>query len=570
MSKKEIPPEDKIVLSPLDQYVIYGKFPYFMVIHLLLLVFNTLQVSIIVSEFNEYFRAQEKSFVNTLISEGPKEKRDYPKMTYLYSIGDIQKHLSESVTKMLEANETFFNTIRYVDENDTEIEAEFFTMEMVYKDNIKKINKSKYKIPIKEDYPISKNNLGPFNTTYDNDDIKKYIDLIYAFYIEYNLKMYYTRYYKEHQECFIWNLMQTYDFSRSAHFTVSLNIDNEQCKDKTPLSKGEVFMISHMWIDLFLLIFAIISAIFCLRSFYITRQLKKYKNSLIEKQKGRKIKNPKILKEIETIEKVSNKWELILIFANLFQIMGTFVSIMNEENMNYSTNFVIALGVLLCYISAGKYMDYDSNHALFFRSLSNLWSIFIPFFLATIPMFIAFTLVGLCLFWNSERFTNLSEVVMDLFSLFLGDSIYDITDDLSDKDKIFGVIYCYLYNMLFICVVMNVFNSIVQSAFIKAKVQEQNNWIYNSLMKESHEVTNENLRNLPSIETMTPEEITEEMLKRIGIMNDGLNKCFYLIKDVNNKKIDIETKTSLRKIIYRKVEEIDKKFEFIKLAWKNA
>ena len=215
-------------------------------------------------------------------------------------------------------------------------------------------------------------------------------------------------------------------------------------------------------------------------------------------------------------------------------------------------------------------MDYDSNHALFFRSLSNLWSIFVLYFLATIPMFIAITLVGLCLFWNSERFTNLSEVVMDLFSLFLGDSIYDITDDLSDKDKIFGVIYCYLYNMLFICVVMNVFNSIVQSAFIKAKVQEQNNWIYNSLMKESHEVTNENLRNLPSIETMTPEEITEEMLKRIGIMNDGLNKCFYLIKDVNNKKIDIETKTSLRKIIYRKVEEIDKKFEFIKFAWKNA
>ena len=89
-------------------------------------------------------------------------------------------------------------------------------------------------------------------------------------------------------------------------------------------------------------------------------------------------------------------------------------------------------------------------------------------------------------------------------------------------------------------------------------------------MKESHEVTNENLRNIPSIETMSPEEITEEMIKRIGIMNEGLNKCVNLIQDVDNKKIDIETKTSLRKIIYRKVEEIDKKFEFIKLAWKNA
>ena len=382
--------------------------------------------------------------------------------------------------------------------------------------------------------------------------------------------MYFTRYYKEYQECFIWNLIQTYDFSKNAHFTVSLIINNEQCKEKTPFSTGEVFMISHMWINLFLLIFAIISAIFCLRSFHITSKLKRYKISLIEKQKGKKIKNPKIKKEIETIEKVSNKWELILIFGNLFQILGTLVSLLKKENMNYERDFVIGIGAFLCYISAGKYMDYDSNHALFFRSLSNLWSIFVPYFLATIPMFIAFTLVGACLFWNSERFTNLSDVVMDLFSLFMGDSIFDITDDLTDKDKLFGVIYCYLYNILFICVVMNVFNSLVQSAFIKSKVQEQNNWIYNSLMKESHEVTNENLRNIPSIETMSPEEITEEMLKRIGIMNDGLNKCVNLIQDVDNKKIDIETKTSLRKIIYRKVEEIDKKFEFIKLAWKNA
>ena len=37
---------------------------------------------------------------------------------------------------------------------------------------------------------------------------------------------------------------------------------------------------------------------------------------------------------------------------------------------------------------------------------------------------------------------------MDLFSLFMGDSIFDITDDLTDKDKLFGVIYCYLYNIV--------------------------------------------------------------------------------------------------------------------------
>ena len=568
MSKKEIPPEDKIVLSPLDQYVIYGKFPYFMIIHIVLLVLNTLQVTIILSGFNEYFRAQEKSFINALISDSPKEARDYPKVKYLYTIQELKEHIKDSVEKMRNKGQTFFNNITYVHENGTEYEAGFFKMEVEYKSNLTEMKQEDYNITLKKTYSISEDDLGPFR--YEDEDIKKYIDSIYLFSIEYNLKIYFTRYFKEYQDCFIWNIIQTYDFTRSAHFTVSLLISNLQCEEKTTISKGLRIMISHIWIEFIFLAVALISAILCLRSFYVTNKLKKYRASLIEQQKGKKIKNPKILKEIETIGKVSMRWELILIFANLFQILGTLSSLLKQEDMNYSSNLVIAIGAFLCYISVGKYVDYDSTLALFFRSLKNLWPLFFPFVFATIPLFIAFTLVGLCLFWNSERFTNLSDVVMDLFALFMGDSIYDITNDLTDRDKLLSIIYCYLYYIVFIVVAMNVFNSIVQAAFVQAKFDQKSNWIYNSLMKRSHEVTNENLKNLPEIETMTPDEITEEMLKRISSMNDGLNKCVEIIQDIDYKKIDIESKTSLKKIIYRKVEEIDKKFEFIKLAWKNA
>ena len=568
MSKKEIPPEDKIVLSPLDQYVIYGKFPYFMIIHIVLLVLNTLQVTIILSGFNEYFRAQEKSFINALISDSPKEARDYPKVKYLYTIKELKEHVNDSVEKMRNIGQTFFNNITYVHENGTEYEAGFFKMEVEYKSNLTEMKQEDYNITLKKTYSISEDDLGPFR--YEDEDIKKYIDSIYLFSIEYNLKIYFTRYFKEYQDCFIWNIIQTYDFTRSAHFTVSLLISNLQCEEKTTINKGLRIMISHIWIEFIFLAVALISAILCLRSFYVTNKLKKYRASLIEQQKGKKIKNPKILKEIETIGKVSMRWELILIFANLFQIIGTLSSLLKQEDMNYSSNLVIAIGAFLCYISVGKYVDYDSTLALFFRSLKNLWPLFFPFVFATIPLFIAFTLVGLCLFWNSERFTNLSDVVMDLFALFMGDSIYDITNDLTDRDKLLSIIYCYLYYIVFIVVAMNVFNSIVQAAFVQAKFDQKSNWIYNSLMKRSHEVTNENLKNLPEIETMTPDEITEEMLKRISSMNEGLNKCVEIIQDIDYKKIDIESKTSLKKIIYRKVEEIDKKFEFIKLAWKNA
>ena len=281
------------------------------------------------------------------------------------------------------------------------------------------------------------------------------------------------------------------------------------------------------------------------------------------------MKKPKILKEIEIKEMVSIKWELLIIFSNLFQIIGSSVSFMNQKNMNYSINFIIALGAFLCYIGTGKYMDYAPNHALFFRSLSNLWPIFIPFFLATITIFIAFTLVGQCLFWNSERFTSLSDIIKTLFMLFTGD-FYDTASDLIKKDLFFGFLYSFSYFIIFYIVVLDVFNSIVQSAFIKAKFEARSNWIYNSLLKESHEETNENLKDLPNIEKMSQRQIIQLMQKRIKVMNAGLNKCMDLVQDVNNNKIDIETKTSLKKLIYRKIEEIDKKFECIKSAWKNS
>ena len=86
---QEIPPEDKVTLSPLDKYRIYGKFPLNMVIHALLIVFTTIQAMIILGEFTDYFRAQEKSFTNVLISQDSKENRDYPRKIYLYDIKSL-------------------------------------------------------------------------------------------------------------------------------------------------------------------------------------------------------------------------------------------------------------------------------------------------------------------------------------------------------------------------------------------------------------------------------------------------------------------------------------------------
>ena len=566
-ANSEIPVEDKVVLSPIDKYRIYGRFPYHLVIHILVLVFNTLQATLILSEFSDYYRAQELSFFQFLISDDNKEKQDFAKQKYLYTIDDLQDQINNSIIFMLNANATFFNEIIYVDDKYEGIERNNFDMNVEYKMNITEINTNEYKMPIKLHYQISEEDFGPFNDTYEDEDIKNYLNVLKKFEIVYNFKIYVSQYYKEYEECFIWKVKQIYDFSKNAHFVVSLDIEHEQCIERTPFRRSFVMMISHLWIHFIVIILATISALFCLYNFHEVIRLRKYRKEMLKRQKNKRIKNALILKESETISKASNIWDVMIIFSNLFQIIGSLVSLLNKGDMNFSVDIYIAFGVLLSYSSIGKYMSFNVNYALFYKTLKNSWSNFIPALLSTLLVFLAFIFLGLCLFWNSERFTNVSDIMRALFALFIGDSIHDIVSDLTNIDNFLGQLYGYIYTILFIVVVMNVFVAIIQSAFIKAKFESKSNWIYNSLMKVNEEISNENLRNLPVVDNMSPKEIKEDMEKRMILMNQGFNKCMNIIIDVENKNYDEETKNEFRGIIYQKVEEIDIKFEFIKMVW---
>ena len=214
--------------------------------------------------------------------------------------------------------------------------------------------------------------------------------------------------------------------------------------------------------------------------------------------------------------------------------------------MNGSIDICIGFGVMLCYISLGKYLD-TTKYGLFYQTLKHSITNIIPFFIGIMPIFIGFTFLGLCLFWNSERFTNVTDVMKALFAIVNGDSIYDIIVDITDKSNFFGQIYGFLFTILFIVVVMNVFISIIQEAYVSAKVASQSHWIYSNLLKNNDNLENEVIKNLPNIEEMSQSEIKAELENKIILMNKGLNKCTELIEEVEKKDIDEKEKNKNKK-----------------------
>ena len=186
----EIPPVDKITLSPLDKYRIYGKFPYHMIIHILLLIFNSIQAIILLPEYTNYFREQEKSFINTLVNQDYKERKQISRKAYLYDIPSLQEHMSTSMHKMFNANKTFLNNINFLNKENEEINLEYVDMQVIYKINLSNFNIEQSPIPISFHYNVTPDFLGPINKNYTNDEIKNYLNLINYYELNYKLKIY--------------------------------------------------------------------------------------------------------------------------------------------------------------------------------------------------------------------------------------------------------------------------------------------------------------------------------------------------------------------------------------------
>jgi len=84
--KSEIPLIDDITLSPIDKYRIYGKFPYAMLIQLILVIFTTLQTLVIISEITDYGRDQEHTFYEVLVNDANRVDWQYQREKYIFSI----------------------------------------------------------------------------------------------------------------------------------------------------------------------------------------------------------------------------------------------------------------------------------------------------------------------------------------------------------------------------------------------------------------------------------------------------------------------------------------------------
>ena len=472
MKKKS---DDIHKLDPITLYSLHGIFPYKMIIHILIVIFTTIQVILLISNNNIYSRSQENFIYNLFVSQGDELSKD----KNLYSVHEVKKHVINSIDSYFNLDDNSLEMIKDIDDN-----TEIF-MDVAFLSIKDKLLKHK-NVSFLEYYTLTKDNYGPFNQ--DSKKLSLFLKSISSFTLNFTLEMYIPNDHTNTLDCSKWNINQIYNFKSRGFFKVTLDLQKKQCKTIILKKSSSLlfFLDSLSWVHLIVLILANFSLYYTwnyignMASLFIrVREKNKiimdhepqsdnsiYYNPLIDEEQDEYrsfiqnyIHNPKPKKKKMKFD----QWSLICLTGNIIQIFGSIISLLTT-NMK-AIEFLIGFCCFFSYLYLGKYIEYAKSYSTIYVTIEKSLPNVIRYLIGVTPIFLGYMIFGYCVFWRNERFKSLSDVIIILYSLANGDSIYDVFKELSGISFFIGQVYLYSFTIIFITVVLNIFIAIVQEAY---------------------------------------------------------------------------------------------------------
>lgn len=215
--------------------------------------------------------------------------------------------------------------------------------------------------------------------------------------------------------------------------------------------------------------------------------------------------------QAKDLKKFFNMWSIISFIGNVIQLFGSGLALFDVESVNTSTELLVGFGCFLAYLNIGRYLEFNQQYSAIFATIQVAVPNVLRYFLGVMPIFFGFIFFGLCMFWRSERFVSVSSTMRTLFSLMNGDSVFDIFNELTQVNFIFGQLYGYIFCIIFIVVVMNIFVSIIEEAYVSTKMKNDSS-IYSYLKIDPNYVELKELKELKEDEKDDKEELDNNLI----------------------------------------------------------
>jgi len=165
-------------------------------------------------------------------------------------------------------------------------------------------------------------------------------------------------------------------------------------------------------------------------------------------------------------------WNCDELLANLCQVCGS-VMILFDTSQNLKQAVLVGLGCFLAWTNILRYLKYESSYSTLIKSIVESLPSVLKFCAGMSPLFIGFAFLGTAVFWQSPRYETVNRTMLTLFAIISCDGIFYSFHELSDLNFWFSQIYLYAFCLLFICVVQNLFLSIVYKVYAHIRRMER-------------------------------------------------------------------------------------------------
>ena len=513
-----IPYKDKISLSPIEKYRIYGKFPIRMIFDIALAILTTVQIIMVSGPTTEYTKAVERFFYDAFLQNDDYSEEEVQRIKYIYTMDDLVDMVNKSRDNYYDLNSISLGNFSF-NYNENETNKILVSIDYINKEN---------DVELMEEYNMTEEDAWIFNDTYTNLERKKIINQIKTFFIEYKVNSFEPYNFGDYYECFQWDIKQIFDFERRYHFSVTLDMEFTPCQDLT--ENGNTFIKGCYWIPSFMLIFSLFNFILTVRSlviafkYYLNFQYVYSKENIkIEREnKPPKIKTKWDMLREKDKKNIVSRINYIQAIGNIAQFLAAALLLYEGSEVIIITKYILGIAAALSYLNLMKYLKYYSHFQTIIFTLLKSIPYLILYFIGTMPLFLPFVVFGIANFPYSERFYSFTRVILNLFGMMNGDSLIDVINDMIDNNFFLGHLYIYLFLFLFICFVINIFVSIIEDSFVSSKMKNQNHWIYSFVKKTDNK--NDDKSKLSRTEMKLRDEMRRKSLIRTALKKAKKNE----------------------------------------------
>jgi hypothetical protein len=145
-----------------------------------------------------------------------------------------------------------------------------------------------------------------------------------------------------------------------------------------------------------------------------------------------------------------NVWMIILMLGNFFQILGGLLTLIDQNSTLGVDEIIIGFGCFFAWIGVVKFFTHSSHSYTLINTLKITFPIIGPYIVGVIPIFMAYALLGLCVFWKTGIYYSVTMSILANFALLNGDSVFLFSFAGYQASNLIGQAYYFTFIVFFI------------------------------------------------------------------------------------------------------------------------